>query len=137
MSESVISTMDNTAFFDNVTWLNQQNWQNYFGKTLPNGVIVNGSLKLSGTGYTLSGTMDITSSQNNIIVGTGAVMANGLYAENLLPVQTPHVTQAESTKFISTLLYTKFLLLLSLTMVIFLTFGGWYTLHQVKSIILT
>ena len=100
MSESVISTMDNTAFFDNVTWLNQQNWQNYFGKTLPNGVIVNGSLKLSGTGYTLSGTMDITSSQNNIIVGTGAVMANGLYAENLLPVQTPHVTQAESTKFI-------------------------------------
>ena len=100
MDESVISTMDNTAFFDNVTWLNQQNWQNYFGKTLPNGVIVDGSLKLSETGYTLSGTMDITTDENNIIIGSGAVMANGLYAENLLSVQIPHVTQAEATKFI-------------------------------------
>lgn len=99
MSESNIN-LENTAFFDNVTWLNQANWQNYFGKTLPNGVIVDGCLKLASNGYTLTGTMDITSDESNVIIGTGAVMANGLYTENNAVVQIPHVTSAESTKLI-------------------------------------
>ena len=99
MAESNIN-LENTAFFDNVTWLNQANWQNYFGKTLPNGVIVDGCLKLASNGYTLTGTMDVTSDESNVIIGTGAVMANGLYAENNAVVQIPHVTSAESTKLI-------------------------------------
>ena len=99
MVESNIN-LENTAFFDNVTWLNQANWQNYFGKTLPNGVIVDGCLKLASNGYTLTGTMDVTSDESNVIIGTGAVMANGLYAENNAVVQIPHVTSAESTKLI-------------------------------------
>ena len=100
MNSAVASAMDNAAFFDNVTWLNQENWKNYFGKSLPNGVLVNGSLKLSENAYTLSGTMDVTTNASGIIIGAGAVMANGFYAENLQPVQIPHTTQSEGTKFI-------------------------------------
>lgn len=100
MADNLIKTMDNAAFFDGVTWLNQTNWQKYFHKSLPTGVLVDGAFELNSNGYTIKDNLDITQTENVLIVGPGAVMANGLYGELTSQIEIPHVTQEERTKFI-------------------------------------
>ena len=100
MSDFTVKTMDEAAFFDGVTWLNQDNWQKFFGKSLPNGILVDGALELGATGYSLQGTLDITQYDSYITIGRGSVMADGLYAELANDVQVMNVTEDQRTKFI-------------------------------------
>lgn len=101
MSEdTMIKRMDKSAFFDSVTWLNQENWQKFFGKSLPNGILVDHALKLDNTGYRIADMMDLQEGENALTIGNGCLMANGLYAEILTPVTVDNVTEAEKTKLI-------------------------------------
>ena len=69
----------NKAFFDNREWLNQENWQMYFGGSLPSGVLVKGKLESSGVDYTSALARQVLSA-SYIQFRAGAVMANGIYA---------------------------------------------------------
>ena len=73
------ANFNKTAFFDNREWLNQENWQMYFGGSLPSGVLVDGKLESSGIDYTSALSRNVLSA-SYIQFRAGAVMANGIYA---------------------------------------------------------
>lgn len=69
----------NKAFFDNREWLNQENWQMYFGGSLPSGVLVKGRLESTGIDYTSALSRQLVSS-SYIQFRAGSVLANGIFA---------------------------------------------------------
>jgi len=67
------------AFFNQREWLNQENWQMYFGGSLPSGVLVKGKLESSGVDYTSALSRQVLS-QSYIQFRAGSVLANGIFA---------------------------------------------------------
>ena len=70
-NDSTVTATIDTMFIDNSTWMNQANWQTFFGSGLPTGVLVD-SLTLSGTQY--SGDFSLVSGK----VDKGVAIINGI-----------------------------------------------------------
>jgi hypothetical protein len=84
----------NAAFFDNRTWLNQENWQNFFGGSLPSGVIVEGGLQADGQYYSNALALQAVNSSYKAF-RPGKIIANGIYAEYNASTNIPVVTSSQ------------------------------------------
>lgn len=83
------ANFEKKAFFDNREWLNQENWQMYFGGSLPTGVLVKGKLESSGVDYTSALSRQVLNA-NYIGFHAGSILADGIFATyeggNSIPV---------------------------------------------------
>ena len=73
------ANFDKKAFFDNREWLNQENWQMYFGGSLPSGMLVKGRLESDGVNYSSALSRQVLSN-NYIGFRPGSVLLNGIFA---------------------------------------------------------
>ena len=92
------ASFSKTAFFDNITWLNQENWQAYFGGSLPTGVIVDGGLQASGQNYTDSLVYQWNGWSNYGHFTNGKIIANGIYAEYTGSDNIRALSQSDGTR---------------------------------------
>lgn len=88
------ANFEKKAFFDNREWLNQENWQMYFGGSLPSGVLVKGRLEADGVNYTSALSRQVIN-QNYIQFRAGAILANGIYASYNGGTSIPTIKSAE------------------------------------------
>ena len=94
-----LANFSKAAFFDNVTWLNQENWQSFFGGSLPTGVIVDGGLGASGQNYTDSLIYEFGgwgASYGHF--AHGKIIANGIYAEYTGSDNIRGLSQSDGTR---------------------------------------
>ena len=78
MDEAVIATFDDVKFIEGVTFLTQQNWQEYFSPVIKNGVVDGGLEPRNYVGST-------TYTNGRVFVTDGFVFANGICAK----IETP------------------------------------------------
>lgn len=88
------ANFEKKAFFDNREWLNQENWQMYFGGSLPSGVLVDGKLETSGIDYTSALSRQLISS-SYIQFRAGSILANGIYASFAGGISIPTIRSSE------------------------------------------
>lgn len=96
----------NAAFFDNRTWLNQENWQNFFGGSLPSGVIVEGGLQADGQYYSNALALQAVNSSYKAF-RPGKIIANGIYAEYNASTNIPVVTSSQVDRLIVARVYLQ------------------------------
>jgi hypothetical protein len=96
----------NAAFFDNRTWLNQENWQNFFGGALPSGVIVEGGLQADGQYYSNALALQAVNSSYKAF-RPGKIIANGIYAEYNASTNIPVVTSSQVDRLIVARVYLQ------------------------------
>ena len=96
----------NAAFFDNRTWLNQENWQNFFGGSLPSGVIVEGGLQADGQYYSNALALQAVNSSYKAF-RPGKIIANGIYAEYNANTNIPVVTSSQVDRLIVARVYLQ------------------------------
>lgn len=94
VTTTVHDNFSKTAFFDSREWLNQENWQMYFGGALPSGVLVKGKLETSGINY-VSALARHEISSSYIQFHPGSIMANGIYAYYASGTSIPVIKSAE------------------------------------------
>lgn len=94
VTTTVHDNFSKTAFFDSREWLNQENWQMYFGGALPSGVLVKGKLETSGINY-ISALARHEISSSYIQFHPGSIMANGIYAYYASGTSIPVIKSAE------------------------------------------
>lgn len=99
-------TFAKTAFYDNRNWLNQENWQMYFGGSLPSGVIVNGKLESDGVNYTSALSYNAYNA-SYIQFQPGSIMANGIFGVYEGGTYIPVVTSTEVDRLITARVYLK------------------------------
>lgn len=99
-----LADFGSTAFFDNRTWLNQENWQAYFGGSLPSGVVVDGKLGTNGQYYTDALTMRTVNSSYKAF-NPGTVIINGIFAKYSANTYIPVIKTSEVDRLIVARVY--------------------------------
>ena len=99
-----LADFGSTAFFDNRTWLNQENWQTYFGGSLPSGVVVDGKLGANGQYYNDSLSMRTVNASYKAF-NPGTVIVNGIFAKYTANTYIPVIKSAEVDRLIVARVY--------------------------------
>lgn len=106
ITETELAVFSKTAFFDQRTWLNQENWQAYFGGSLPTGVIVDGGLQADEQYYSNALAFEAVDSDYKAF-RAGKIIANGIYAEYDADTLIPVITSSEIDRLIVARVYLQ------------------------------
>ena len=104
---ATITELDSFAsseFYDNRTWLNQEHWQNFFGGSLPSGVVVDGALTVDGQYYSNAlANYDVNASYKEF--RSGSIMANGIHGNYVMGTYIPALTSSQVDRLIVARVY--------------------------------